>query len=204
MSTDSDIIRRSRQQPSAFGELFSRHAARLHRYAARRAGPAAADDVTSETFLVAFERRDRFDHDWDDAAPWLFGIATVLIHKHRRAEARILRTLGKEISTVAAGDEAAPDEHARRADEIDAREAVKRMAVHLHRLSPADRDTLLLYAWADLSYEQIAAAMRVPVGTVRSRLNRARRVLRQSSTPLKEKDHGHIDSGRADITAKNA
>ena len=194
MSTDSDIIRRSGDQPSAFGELFSWHAARLHRYAARRAGPTAADDVTSETFLVAFEKRSTFDHRWDDAAPWLFGIATVLIHKHRRVEARILRTLA-----ATAGAEVAPDQHARRSDELDAAAEVNRLGKHLRRMSAVDRDTLLLYAWADLSYEQIASATGVPVGTVRSRLNRARRVLRETSSNHKEMDHG-----RADAAPRNA
>jgi RNA polymerase sigma factor (sigma-70 family) len=166
--------------------LYRRHAPRLHRYVARRAGSDAADDVASETFLVAFERRASFDSAWDDAAPWLFGIATVLIHKHRRAEARIFRTLAR-----AAGDEAAPDEHARAADLIDASAQLKTMATHVRRMSTADRDTLLLYAWAELSYEQIAAAMQVPIGTVRSRLNRARRVLR--NTTSKETEHGRTD-----------
>lgn len=152
-----------------------------------------ADDVTSETFLVAFERRATFDHDWDDAAPWLFGIATTLIHKHHRAEARLLRTLSK-----AAAPENADDETVRVSERVDAAASVAVLAGQLRKLSAADRDCLLLYAWADLSYDEIAAAMHVPVGTVRSRLNRARRVLR-GTTHFEERTHG-----RTDPAARNA
>jgi len=193
VSTDSDIIRQSRDSPRAFGELFRRHAPRLHRYASRRAGQAVADDVTSETFLVAFERRATFDHDWDDAAPWLFGIATTLIHKHHRAEARLLRTLAK-----AAAPDNVDDETVRASERVDAAASVGLLASQLRKLSAADRDCLLLYAWADLSYDEIAAAMHVPVGTVRSRLNRARRLLRGTTTSQE------MDYGRADTAPRNA
>lgn len=95
MSTDSDIIVRSRDSPAAFGDLYDRHASVIYRYAARRAGDFVADDVTSETFLVAFERMDTFDHGRGDARPWLFGIATNLLRRHHRAEARTLKALAK-------------------------------------------------------------------------------------------------------------
>lgn len=177
MSTDSSVITRSFQEPSAFGELFQRHAARLYRYVSRRAGPSAADDVISETFLVAFERRVSYDLSRDDALPWLFGIATNLIHRHRVAEARTLRMLEES-----AGDTARDAEHdSGRADPaqiLAARDDFSDTARQIRRLSKKDRDTLLLYAWEDLSYEDIALALEIPVGTVRSRLNRARRALR--------------------------
>ncbi len=177
VTTDSSLIARSMREPSAFGELFHRYAARVHRYAARRAGDAVADDVTSETFLIAFERRERFDLSHEDARPWLFGIATNLIHRHRIAEARTLRSIER------AGVEPPPRSEADRADAvIDAHFEVRRLAKALRKLPAADRDCLLLFAWEDLSYEQIAEAMSIPVGTVRSRLNRARRILRVAPT----------------------
>ncbi|MEO6115645.1 MAG: sigma-70 family RNA polymerase sigma factor, partial [Pseudolysinimonas sp.] len=92
MSTDSEIIRRSQETPAAFAELYDRHAVAIHRYASRRLGEAA-DDVMSETFLVAFERRAAFDPAIEDARPWLYGIATTLLKKHRRQEARAWRGL---------------------------------------------------------------------------------------------------------------
>jgi RNA polymerase sigma factor (sigma-70 family) len=183
VSTDKSVIARSMEEPAVFGELFHRHAPRIHRYVARRAGESIADDVTSETFLIAFERRGRFDRSYDDAGPWLFGIATNLIHRHRIGEARTLRSIERaahEPATTGGIDRAG---HA-----LDARAEVRGMARALRRLSIADRDCLLLFAWEDFSYEQIAVAMNIPVGTVRSRLNRARRILRAAPT-TKESDH---------------
>lgn len=170
------MIERSLRTPAAFGELFHRHAAGLHRFVARRAGDAVADDVTSETFLVAFERRARFDLARDTARPWLFGIATNLIHRHRIAEARTLRSAERFVA-----DDATLSNPERMDEQVQAHLEMKRVAKALRKLSVADRDCLLLYAWEDLSYEQIAEAMSIPVGTVRSRLNRARRALRAVS-----------------------
>lgn len=179
MSTDSSVIRRSIHEPAAFGELFHQHASRLHRYVARRAGEAVADDVTSETFLIAFERRGQFDLAHDNASPWLFGIATNLIHRHRIAEARTLRSTERFVA------ERTTHSNPNRLDEqVEAHLELKRVAKALRKLSTADRDCLLLFAWENLSYEQIAEAMAIPVGTVRSRLNRARRALR--AVPLTE------------------
>lgn len=176
MTTDSDIIRRSRESPAAFAALYDKYARSVYRYAARRAGEAAAEDVMSETFLVAFEGRDGFDHAWDDARPWLFGIATNLLRRHRHAEARALRALAR-----AAPKEGLDDDADGVAARVDALAATTRIAGALAGLSATDRECLLLYAWADLTYEGIAQAMDVPVGTVRSRLNRARRILRESA-----------------------
>lgn len=187
MSTDSDLIEQSLEDPARFGELFHRYAPSLHRYVARRAGRAIADDVTSETFLIAFERRSSFDRERADARPWLFGIATNLIHRHRIAEARTLRTA--ERAAAKAPPQGEVDELAEAAE---TRLEVRRLARELRRLSMADRDCLLLFAWEGLSYEQIAEAMEVPVGTVRSRLNRARRILRDApSVQAKVKENVH-------------
>ena len=169
-------------EPRAFGEIFHRHAPGVHRYVARRAGGTVADDVTSETFLIAFERRGRFDLSRGDAQPWLFGIATNLIHRHRVAEARMLKSIERFTAEPSTADVAV------RLDEaMDAQHAVKTLAHALRKLPMRDRDCLLLFAWAELSYEQIAVALDVPVGTVRSRLNRARRVLR--TAPMTEEGH---------------
>jgi RNA polymerase sigma factor (sigma-70 family) len=190
VSSDSEIVLRSRDHPAAFAEVYDRHASTVYRYAARRVGAEGADDVMSETFLVAFERRDRYDVVYDNALPWLLGIATVLIRKHRGAEARFLRSAAT--AAAAAAGEAVVDD---RDDRLDARRAIGELATSIRRMPARDRDALLLYAWGDLDYEGVALAMDIPVGTVRSRLNRARRVLRQSagSTPAEEVDHGRAD-----------
>lgn len=101
--SDASIIERSWDEPEAFAELFDRYAEDIHRYAARRVGAEVADDLMAEAFVVAFQRRRRYDVARPQARPWLYGIATNLVHDHRRAEARRLRAL----SRVAA---AAPDD----------------------------------------------------------------------------------------------
>ena len=83
MSTDSEILARSRTTPSAFAELFERHSAPIAAFVRRRVGAEAAEDVLSETFLVAFRRRADFDSSWDSARPWLLGIASRVLKKHR-------------------------------------------------------------------------------------------------------------------------
>lgn len=171
MSTDSEIIQRSIGQPRVFAELFDRHAGALGGYAARRLGPDAGQDILSETFLVAFARRASFDAAWDSALPWLYGIASRLIRKHRATEAKHLRS-----SAEFAGRE----EHVSRGDlestiaRLDAELSTKELAPRIAALPAKERETLLLYAWGDLTYEEIASALGVPVGTVRSRMNRVR------------------------------
>ncbi|MFC4241848.1 RNA polymerase sigma factor [Gryllotalpicola reticulitermitis] len=173
MSTDRDIVIGSLTEPAMFGLLFHRHSDRIFRYAAKRVGRDAADDIMSETFVVAFHRRARFDRAHEDAAPWLFGVATMLIRRHRAAEARSLRLLEASTSAFVASDDPGPDV----GDRLDAARELRALADAIAALATRDRDTLLLYAWADLDYEGVARALGIPIGTVRSRLNRVRRKL---------------------------
>jgi hypothetical protein len=92
---DAELIAASRAEPEVFAAIFDRHAATIHHYAARRLGQAVADDVVGETFLVAFRRPDRYDLAYRDARPWLFGIATNVISRHRQAEVRFYRALAR-------------------------------------------------------------------------------------------------------------
>ncbi|MDQ0641943.1 RNA polymerase sigma factor [Microbacterium murale] len=173
MSTDNEIIARSLHEPGAFSEIFERHVGPVGGYIRRRVGVDAVDDVLSETFLVAFRRRKAFDPRRESARPWLLGIATRLVKSHRAVEARQWRAF--EASASAESDSEMP--HAVADSRLDADSALRELAPRIAALSTKDRDTLLLYAWADLTYEQIADALNVPVGTVRSRLNRVRRKL---------------------------
>jgi RNA polymerase sigma-70 factor, ECF subfamily len=169
---DATLIGRSVHEPAAFAEVFRRHAAEVQRYVLRRLGPDAADDVVAETFLAAFRLRERYDAARPDARPWLYGIAGNLIGRHRRAEIRNYRLLARTGTDPVI---------ASFSDEVDAavsaRAATRQLAAALARLPAAQRDSLLLVAWSELSYEQ-AAAMGVPAGTFRSRVNRARARLR--------------------------
>jgi RNA polymerase sigma factor (sigma-70 family) len=173
---DAALIERSRHDPEAFAGLYDRHAAPLHRYAARRLGAGAADDIVAETFLDAFRKRHRYDLSVRDARPWLYGIAANLIGKHSRAEVRMLRAYART------GADPVLAETANHTDEADSRlasAAVRQdLAAALAALARGDRDVLLMIAWADLSYAEVATALGIPVGTVRSRLHRARARIR--------------------------
>lgn len=171
---DSTLISNSIGDPELFASLFDRHADEIHRYAARRLGPELAEDVTAEVFLVAFRARARYDRTRSDARPWLYGIATNVVSQHRRAERRRTQAMAKvTIERPGTFDE-------RSADRVTAEQLQPRLAKALTKLSAAERDLLLLVAWADLTYEDAALALGVPVGTVRSRLHRLRAKLRRA------------------------
>lgn len=173
VSTDSEIIERSLEEPEAFSGIFERHVRPVGGYIRRRVGADAVDDALSETFLVAFRRRASFDRSVGSALPWLLGIATRIVKRHRADEARQWRSFAAASAAAPVGDGG----HGGVDERIDADAAVRALAPRIAALSARDRDTLLLYAWGDLTYEQIAIALGVPVGTVRSRLNRVRRRL---------------------------
>ncbi|MGN9914471.1 RNA polymerase sigma factor [Phytohabitans sp. LJ34] len=176
---DGLLIERSRVDPEAFAAVFDRHAAEIYRYLSRRAGASAADDLTAETFLVAFRERARYDGSRPDARPWLYGIATNMLRGHHRAEVRRFRALAKgEADPIVQHDADGV------LDRVAAGQAGRRLAAALARLSAGERDALLLFAWQDLGYAEIAAALGIPIGTVRSRLSSARKRLRTSLADL--------------------
>ncbi|WP_432071110.1 RNA polymerase sigma factor [Streptomyces sp. AA1529] len=175
--SDASVIARSRDEPEAFAVLFDRHADAVHRYAARRLGGEVADDLMAETFTTAFQQRHRYDPDRGAGArPWLFGIATNLVGRHRRAEARRFKAMAR-VPIPADHDEPIAD---RAADRVGARAVRHELAAALASLSARHRDVLLLVAWGGLGYEEVAQALGIPVGTVRSRLHRARSRLREA------------------------
>jgi RNA polymerase sigma factor (sigma-70 family) len=166
---DASVVEQSLAEPELFSTVFDRHARTIRHYLARRVGSQLAEDLTGETFLIAFDRRRRYDLTHRDALPWLYGIASNLLHQHRRAEVRQYRALART------GVDPVLDNHA---DSVSARVAAealtRQLAAALARLSAGERDVLLLLAWAGLHYDEIAHSLGIPVGTVRSRLHRAR------------------------------
>ena len=158
-----------------FGRLFDRHWPAIHAFCTSRAG-AVGEDLAAETFRIAFDDRRRFDAAYGDARPWLFGIATNLLRRHFRTADRGRRA--EAAMAVVDVDHLADDALGR----IEAERLAPQLAAALATLPAADRDALLLVAWAGLTYEQVALAMDVPVGTVRSRLNRARTRVRAHLT----------------------
>jgi RNA polymerase sigma-70 factor, ECF subfamily len=173
--TDSAAIAASVDTPSAFGAVFERHHAVIHRYLARRLGTDLADELAAEVFAVAFAKRGRYDGRFEDARPWLFGIATRLAKKHARREVRKLRAYART-----GVDPAAASHEDRVVAEADSAAAGPVLAAALAALPRAERDVLLLFAWAELGYPEIAAALSISPGTVKSRLHRARNRVRES------------------------
>lgn len=164
-------MERSITDPAAFGPIFDRHFVRIHRYLARRAGSQTADDLAAEVFTVAFAQRHRFDRSRADALPWLYGIASNLLRADRRARRNASRLLQRLLRF----DEPDHSIEDGAVDAITARARAARLVPVFSGLSDDDTQTLLLYAWEELTYEQVAEALGIPVGTVRSRLNRIRR-----------------------------
>jgi RNA polymerase sigma factor (sigma-70 family) len=172
---DAAVIQLSRHEPEHFTVLFCRHAPYIQRYVVRRLGQDAADDIVAETFLLAFRQRNSYDPTRADARPWLYGIATNLIGRHRRAEIRLYRALART------GVDPVMEPFTDQVDDrVSASTASGRLAAGLARLPAELRDTLLLVVWGDLSYDEAATALGVPIGTVRSRLSRARSRLRRT------------------------
>lgn len=188
--TDAQVIIDARADPKAFGILFDHHFVTIHRYVARRIGADGADDLAGEVFRIAFERRDRFDTSRDSAPPWLYGIATNLLRTRARSEQRRLRALDRV--TVAAQVIGIDDPYERVVEQVDAETRIDRIGPVLLQLSQGDRDALILFAVEGLSYSEVAVALDIPTGTVRSRINRARRQLREPNVASGQ-EHGIPD-----------
>jgi RNA polymerase sigma-70 factor (ECF subfamily) len=160
-------------EQDAFGQLFERHARRVYNYCFRRTGDwSQAEELTAIVFLEAWRRRRDVRLQREDALPWLLGVATNLIRNLRRTHRR-WRSAIERLPRARAADFAV-DVDARLDDE-------RRMTAVLRALGTlprADQEVLALCVWEGLSYEEAAVALDIPVGTVRSRLSRARARLR--------------------------
>jgi RNA polymerase sigma factor (sigma-70 family) len=182
--------------PDAFGLLFERHGRSIYNYCFRRTGDwARAEDLTSIVFLECWRRRD-IELAGDKVLPWLFGIATNVCRSRRRSVARHRAALGR----LPAPDRAldfADEALDRLADEVRMRNLLALVA----RLPKREQDVLALCVWADLSYRDAAAALGIPVGTVRSRLARARARLEELVASTADKSGG---GALTDVLAEGA
>jgi RNA polymerase sigma-70 factor (ECF subfamily) len=177
LDTDAHLIELAKRTPEQFTAIFDRHYRNIYAYVARRLGPDLAEDVASETFLTAFDRRHSFDAARGDARPWLYGIASNLVARHVRAESRRYKALAR----AGGQDLGVGDGHADAvAGRLDAAAVRGRLAEALARLPEPVRAVLLLVAWAGLNQQEAATALGIPAGTARSRLHRARQEMRQA------------------------
>ncbi len=176
---DAEVIQASLTDPHAFGQIFDRHVDAVHGFLVRRGGRDLAEDLAGEVFRVAFEMRHRFDLERSSARPWLYGIATNVVRRHRRTAGRRSAAYRR----LALRELAGGSDHLDQVDAaMDARRRAGELDDALAGLATRDRDALLLHVWEELSYAEVAEALGIPVGTVRSRLNRARRRLRAALT----------------------
>jgi RNA polymerase sigma factor (sigma-70 family) len=172
--SDASVIAGSGERPDVFAVIFDRHFDAVHAYLVRRVGAGRAEDLASSTFAIAFERRGTFRPAADSARPWLFGIATNLLRNEWRAEQRALDVIAQLSRGVVDAGGGAVDRAGQR---LSGAELVVEV---LGELDSDQRDVLLLYAWEGFSYQEIAVSLGVPVGTVRSRLARARARVRSA------------------------
>jgi RNA polymerase sigma factor (sigma-70 family) len=160
--------------PEDFEAAFQQYFVPVFRFLGRRVGPAIAEDLAAETFATAYRRRASFDPERGSLRSWLFGIATNLVRSHWRAEQHLLALDARLVPEADLADAS---------DAVDRRLAAAwlapQLAAALALLTRDQRDVLLLYAWGELSHEEIAAALGIAPGTARSRLSRARGLLRE-------------------------
>ena len=163
--SDAELMQRSGAEPALFAGLYERHQLAVRRYVMRRVGEWDADDLAAEVFARAFRSRGRYRAEYSSALPWLMGVANNVIADHRRIERRRLATL-----------ERLAREDRERVESRDAGLALEVVRA-LRGLPPTHRDTLLLMVWGELSRDEVAVALGLPIGTVNSRLARARKQL---------------------------
>lgn len=172
--SDAQIIQESRDMPERFEVIFDRHYPAVVRFASGRIGSLDAPDVASDTFVRAFGRRSRFDLSKNSALPWLFGIAANVVRERRRKAGRGARAYSK-----VSPDRSVYPFEVDAVQRLDAGMRADELSAALRALSEDEYQVLMLAAMEDMSYQEIADALNVPIGTVRSRLFRARRRMRE-------------------------
>jgi RNA polymerase sigma-70 factor (ECF subfamily) len=153
--------------------MFDRYHSAIWTFLARLGGRDHADDLAGEVFVIALSRHATYDPSRGSFRSWLYGIAANLSRNRLRSETRRARAFAR---VAAERQESMPSDSA--VDEMALHAQLASAIEALTRLSATDREVIVLFAWERLSYEEIAEALQVEVGTVRSRLARARARLR--------------------------
>ncbi|MDL4773744.1 RNA polymerase sigma factor [Actinomadura xylanilytica] len=183
---DRELWTRARDgDERAFGELFDRHSRTIYNYCFRRTADwSAAEDLTSVVFMETWRRRAKVRLSADLLLPWLYGVAANVLHNHRRS----LRRHRAALERVRARP-TAPNDAATAAARLEAEREMRAVLGSIKNLSRNDQEILALCVWEGLGYAEAAAALGIPVGTVRSRLARARKRLRQYTEPDRADGH---------------
>ncbi|WP_406394108.1 RNA polymerase sigma factor [Streptomyces sp. NBC_00882] len=163
--------------PDAFAELYDQYARSVYNHAFRlTADWSVAEDVMSATFMEAWRRRTSIEADGGSLRPWLLGIATNVARSHYRSNRRYRAAAG---AAAAAGVAEVADHAEETAGRVDDRRRITATLTALGSLRRPEREVLVLCLWEGLEYADAARALGIPVGTVRSRLSRARGRLRK-------------------------
>jgi RNA polymerase sigma-70 factor, ECF subfamily len=171
--TDAGLLDRARRgNEEAFAALFERYQRSIYRYASYMCGRDAADDIVQETFLVVLRQSSRRDELRTSLVAYLLGIARHLVMKRGVGAAVEVPTSGvnEEVAQIASSNESVLDEMTRG-------EAIEALRVAIDSLPAPYREVVVLCELQELDYSTAAAVLQVPIGTVRSRLHRARALL---------------------------
>lgn len=162
---------------AAFAELFDEHSDWIYNVVFRRTGSwEAAEEIVSSVFLEAWRQRGTATDHEGSIRPWLLGVALNLTRRYWRQADRQRR------ATLRLAADGAQQDHASDVvDLIDAEQTMSRILEGLERIPDDQREVVQLWAWEELSYAEIAAVLGVPVGTVKSRLHRARDALHHAA-----------------------
>ena len=178
-ATDAELIHRSLEDPEAFREVFERHYESVRRFAQRVVGREAGEEIAAQTFLIAFQRRATYDLRYRSARSWLFGIAYNVARHHLRAERSqhdLLARIPRE------REETDPIE----TETLDAARLAPILRTALTGLRQEQRSPFVLVALGELTYQETADILAIPVGSVRSRIHRARATLRELLADMRE------------------
>jgi RNA polymerase sigma factor (sigma-70 family) len=160
---------------SAMDEIFRTHLDAIYNYCYRRSGSwSTAEDLTSAVFLEVWKTRRRAIELDGSVLPWLYGVATNVCRNHQRSQRRGQAALAKLHLADVSPEQVDRDV----VEQLDADRRLARVLEQLRELPQTEQDVFVLVCWEDLSYAQTAQALNIPIGTVRSRLARVRRILR--------------------------
>ncbi len=183
--SDAQVIEASLTDLGEFREVFRRHHDAVFGFVARRVGRRYAPDLTADVFMRAFKLRRRYDLTRPMCRPWLLGIAANVIGDHLRRT----RIEPRQYLAPERPDDPFPDAD----DRVTAAAVSNQLDRALARLRSTDRDVLLLYSLAELTYGEVAQALGIPIGTVRSSLARARRRMRELLPELPQTSLDSLD-----------
>ncbi|MER5933540.1 RNA polymerase sigma factor [Streptomyces sp. NPDC002054] len=186
--------------PDAFAELFDSYARTVYNHAFRLTGDwSVAEDVMSAAFMEAWRLRDRVEPEGGSLRPWLLGVATNLARNHCRGNRRYKAAA----AAAASATTPVPDHADEVAGRLDDRRRITVTLTMLGSLRPAEREVLLLCLWEGLEYADAAQVLGIPIGTVRSRLSRARTKLRKlTDAELKAERKAELRKNRRELAAR--